>query len=464
MRLNRTHRAACLLAALTLSPWAGLASARGAQAPAPTDPAFPAPQRSFVVHSTEAHPLSLYDAIDGLREATGIRITMSAAVRSALQIAPVGLIGEVELEADDAYGFIETLMVHQGFVFSEIRTEEPRILGIYSRNVEPGAVLKFRSATPAEVLDLEGHPAFLVQVQLSCGDETSNAIRRHTSGTVDETLFCRSQYYGEDHGMVLRGPVMRVGAWIQSLADANLIEVSQSAPSTPSKAPEAVMAPTSSLEAAANVFAILESMGSRTDSQFYVQDLRANVDNRRRSASEGAGHVSVDFDLSVMGEDTVEATQAYVELLEFLERQEWCVEVVHRGTESRDDGQGIDASNVNVIVRQPHQPWIADLPEPSVDVIVREVARDTQSGLQVDIHRSVRRVEKNFEDVVHQVRFDGSPARTISAHLAFLAEVSRSLENGSISQISLGSMDRRGEQRGEYGMQFEVTSRRASKR
>lgn len=457
MRLNRTHRAAWVLAAALATPCLGTTQAQEA---ASSDPAFPTPEGALEIDSTEAHPLSLFDAIQGLREATGIRVTMSASIRAALRSAPVGMIGKVRLEGDDAYGFIETLMVHQGFVFSELRTQEPRILGVYSKGVEPAAVLQYRSTSPEQVLALEGHPAFLVEVNIPCENDQANEMQRWTAGNFDESLFCRTQFYGSGRGMTFRGPVLRVAGWIRAIEAADLIEIGASAP----KAPAPVMVPPSSLEATAKVLALIEAVDDQSDSQFYVKNLRSNVDRRRAAGHVEGSHISVSFDLSILGEDSVEATTAYVELLEVLDGQEDCVEVVHQGTKSRDDGQGIDARNVTLTIRQEAREWVAELPEPSVDVVVRKVARDTQEGLKVDVHSSVRQILRGVEDVVHRVQFDGSPARTLAAHLNFLMEVDRALENGSISEITLGSMDRRDEQRGEYNLQFEITSRRASKR
>jgi len=146
----------------------GTALAAALLAPAPPGPSqaradthFPAPSGAITIAATTADGgPSMADVLRDFARAAGQNLSISTATRAALEATPAGLIASAEVPAAQVYSFVEGLLVERGFVMSELRDQEPRLLGIYNQQEGLSAPAQW---VPADQLErFRAHPALVV--------------------------------------------------------------------------------------------------------------------------------------------------------------------------------------------------------------------------------------------------------------------------------------------------------------
>jgi hypothetical protein len=133
------------------------------------DTHFPAPSGAITIAATTADGgPSMADVLRDFARVAGQNLSISTASRAALEATPAGLIASAEVPAAEVYSFVEGLLAERGFVMSELRDQEPRLLGIYNQQEGLSAPAQW---VPADQLErFRAHPA-LVVLSVLCLEE-----------------------------------------------------------------------------------------------------------------------------------------------------------------------------------------------------------------------------------------------------------------------------------------------------
>jgi hypothetical protein len=140
---------------------------QAAERAAPARAAFPLPAGGIAIaaEGPDGGP-TLADVLRDFAQAAGQNVSIDAPTRQALEQAPAGLLRAVEVPAAALYAYVETLLFERGFVVSELRASEPRLLGIYSTRAGGLGCAPARAVPQEEIQLYRDHPALLVSTVL----------------------------------------------------------------------------------------------------------------------------------------------------------------------------------------------------------------------------------------------------------------------------------------------------------
>ena len=184
-------------------------------------PHFPVPDASLLINSDQEGRLSMEDLLDSFSSATGQQIHVSQSARNMLAQIDVGLLGEAEVPGSEIYSFVENLLFQNNFVMAELRSEEPRLLGIHSLSGnESSWISRYAEVPGTELEQYVDHPALLVQSVV----EVSPLDARHIVAAL-RPLMRHSSYQsllnvGDGNSIIMRGTGSDVAGWAALLETA----------------------------------------------------------------------------------------------------------------------------------------------------------------------------------------------------------------------------------------------------
>ncbi len=159
-RLRSVSMSAALIAgALCLSP--------GAAPQVEADP-FPTPQEGLVIRGGE-EKMSLLQLVELFGEVTGENIILSVDTRVVLGTMGSGLLRDLEVAPKNVYSIVETVLIANRFVITDMGRGDDRMMSISSldsaqrSNVRGGA----RFVPEEQLAYYATHPALLIQTSIS---------------------------------------------------------------------------------------------------------------------------------------------------------------------------------------------------------------------------------------------------------------------------------------------------------
>jgi hypothetical protein len=162
-------RFAIAAALLSLSPACRTAvSATGAPQPERTSLAdfLPPARHALEIQSSEEDEASLAELVDLLVAATGIHVAIDPMTRSALENTPAGLRVPVQVPAEEAWRWVEGLLVHARFQLGVISNRPPQLIGVYAPGIRPDQHPEPILIEESQLAQCLEHPAFLYTLVL----------------------------------------------------------------------------------------------------------------------------------------------------------------------------------------------------------------------------------------------------------------------------------------------------------
>ena len=180
-----------LAAALLLACQSPLAPHPG-RAPRSPDGAglFPMPSGPLALEPAAGEgQASLADVMRRFGALTGCEVSAAAPHRELLENTPTGLLGPVTVPPEAGWSFVESLLAENGFALAVLRSEPPRLLGVYHvPSVEGGAAALPALAVDAERLgDFADHPALVIRTVLDLPHVDVRALGNVLRGVVGST-------------------------------------------------------------------------------------------------------------------------------------------------------------------------------------------------------------------------------------------------------------------------------------
>lgn len=313
-----------LIASLGLAGCLAL-SAIGAHAGSPVEPvrALPVLAQLEAGEAKRAEP-SVLDAIDELARASGLRICLSAPLERFLARIPSGLRGRAEIPAEQVWPFVESVLLRHGLVVAELHPAGPRLLGVFSEQLDEQGSPPLRDVEVADLAGLADHPAFLVRLVVPFEErgasEAVEALRLLGGGRPFERA-CASP---DGKLLILQGAALHVTGRMRALRRLGLVgEIPGVEPARqPAFAPQAsaLRVPLSALEAARRVIAVVEE-GSDGASGAEIRRLSSSYQRARGNQPD---RVEVSLNLVFRAENTMVATADYESLRARLLASSWC--------------------------------------------------------------------------------------------------------------------------------------------
>lgn len=158
-----------LLALLALLPLGvacqtALASSAGARPDHVSSADFLPPAKSpLQVHVGDAKADTLDTLLNALSDSTGVEFTIDEATRNDLRARSTGLAKDITVPAEEAWRWVEGLLVHNGFQLGALSLRPPFLVGVYNAIPRGNQIARPRPIQVASA-DLDvcvEHPAFL---------------------------------------------------------------------------------------------------------------------------------------------------------------------------------------------------------------------------------------------------------------------------------------------------------------
>ena len=206
---------ALTLVGLTVAPLPG-------PVPAPQEAShFPVPEGALIINAPEDSRFTMEELLVAFSELTGQQIHMSAQARNTMAQTDVGLLGSVHVPGDQLYSFLENLLFQNGFVMAELRSSEPRLLGIHSLwGNESHQISRFVEVPGEQIARYADHPALLVQSVIDVGAlearQVVNSLRPLMRNTNYQTMLAA----GNGNSVIMRGTGADLAGWASLLEKA----------------------------------------------------------------------------------------------------------------------------------------------------------------------------------------------------------------------------------------------------
>ncbi len=188
-----------LLFALALPTGCFLTPTAGVQSPAQSlqsrPQLFPTPKEGLKLPAATAESsMTLAELTTEFSRVTGESLLIDPGARQILQSTAVGLNRAIDVPPAEVYFVVETMLVQNGFVLSRLSDREPRMLALYSTNVQTPALRPRAVLVPLESLgEWSRHPAFLVTTSVDLPNTDvrtiANSMRSmFTNGEVQQLI------------------------------------------------------------------------------------------------------------------------------------------------------------------------------------------------------------------------------------------------------------------------------------
>ncbi len=431
-----------LIASLGLAGCLAL-SAIGAHAGSPVEPvrALPILAQLEAGEAKRAEP-SVLDAIDELARASGLRICLSAPLERHLAKIPSGLRGRTEIPAEQVWPFVESVLLRHGLVVAELHPAEPRLLGVFSEQLDEQGSPPLRDVEIGDLAGLADHPAFLVRLvvpfEARGAREAVEALRLLGGGRPFERA-CASP---DGTLLILQGAALHVTGRMRALQRLGMVgEVPGIEPAgQPAFEPQrsALQVPLSALEAARRVIAVVEEGPGEAAGA----EIRRLASSYRRGRGGQPDRIDVVLDLVVRAESTIAATADYESMRARLLESSWCMELSNPRTLAHVSGDFVVIDRLRIEVSLAPggivspEAEILSYPESSI----RALALGGESRIgEVDLSPRVDPLGANLVDHMIRIRTaeeDASFSR--SRILTFLSALESDLPGaGVVSSIKL---------------------------
>jgi hypothetical protein len=142
------------------------ASAAHASFVAP-DP-FPVPKEGLAIAGDASGGPTLDKVLADFERVTGVHFVVGPETANLLSMTHVGVTRPLDVPAAEVWSVVETLVTQHDFLFSLLRREDPRLIGVESME-GPARKTARSAAIQIEAADIpvwQRHPAFLVQTVL----------------------------------------------------------------------------------------------------------------------------------------------------------------------------------------------------------------------------------------------------------------------------------------------------------
>lgn len=192
--------------------------------PAPTQKVvpgehFPRPTEPLVVSGPGERVTSLLDLVGDLARISGVNVSLGAEVRSELETTQVGLVREASVPPEAVWSYAESLLKHHGFVISELRRTEPRVISVHGVNEHPSG-FRWVPIAADQVAAYGDHAALLVETWISFENlDTRQLITSIRGIMLNETQMALAM--GSSNSVFLRGTGSEVAALVALMQGAD---------------------------------------------------------------------------------------------------------------------------------------------------------------------------------------------------------------------------------------------------
>jgi len=200
MQNLRPASAGALAGCLLLSaPWLPVAGAQD-------DAILPAPSAPLVIRPTEEAPMTLMNVLDALGALGGPGIVVDEQTRQMLAAARVDPALDLEVPAEDACAFVESLLSDAAFFWQDVHDGEPRLLSVHFRHGGEGPT-RHRTIEPNELERYARHPALPVQTVLQVKGVDVRTLSNSLRGMVTDPSQLSFALVGaaDEQRLLLRG-------------------------------------------------------------------------------------------------------------------------------------------------------------------------------------------------------------------------------------------------------------------
>jgi len=151
---------------------------------------------------------------------TGQNFSVSEAARQMLQATATGLVQPVDVPPAQVYPFVEALLIDRGFVITELRAQEPRLLALHlTRSNDPSDRSRARERcvlVPAErIAEYADHPALMVRTVIDVSPLDARLVANTLRGVIRDSELQNILPIGGVTSLLVEGP----GAWVASVAE-----------------------------------------------------------------------------------------------------------------------------------------------------------------------------------------------------------------------------------------------------
>jgi hypothetical protein len=138
---------------------------------APLRSLLPLPKKSIALASTKENPLTLDVLLTRLSEETGVTFSCETVVRNLLLRQRVEISQSVELAPEQAYPWIEGLLVQNGYQLGILNIEAKPLVGVYPmfRQSGPSADPVSHFVPIERIGECRVHPALMVTTVIDMG-------------------------------------------------------------------------------------------------------------------------------------------------------------------------------------------------------------------------------------------------------------------------------------------------------
>lgn len=124
---------------------------------------FPTPAHGFTIPSAGPDGWTMERLVLEYGRASDQRFLFDSNVLTALKEASVPINAELMLTSSNMHSVVETFMVEAGFSFTVLREDDPRLIGVGTRETASGVVPLVQLA---ELDEWRAHPAYVVRTVL----------------------------------------------------------------------------------------------------------------------------------------------------------------------------------------------------------------------------------------------------------------------------------------------------------
>lgn len=175
---------------------------------------IPPATKDLTISTRSGEPLSLFDVLTAVSEASGVQIIADSEATIGLQESMSGFHGDFTIPAAEAWTVVEHAMIQGGFFLSALHMGETKLVSVHFSDERRGRYSWKYGSVGVENLDYVSlHPSFLFELNMELPKLETRTLSNHLRGFHRDHPRMEVVPVGSD-ALVLRG----IGRDVDSLA------------------------------------------------------------------------------------------------------------------------------------------------------------------------------------------------------------------------------------------------------
>ena len=182
---------------------------------------IPPATKDITISTRSDEPLSLFDVLSAVTEASGVEVLADSESMIKLKSAPSGFHGDFTIPASEAWTIVEHAITQGGLCLSALHMGDTRLVAVHMAD-DRGKMYSWKySSVGVEELDYVAlHPSFLFEMSLALSNLDTRTLSNQMRGFGRDHSNLQLVPF-DSHSIVLRGVGREVESIARMLLEAN---------------------------------------------------------------------------------------------------------------------------------------------------------------------------------------------------------------------------------------------------